>query len=561
MGQVGVCCLQIVILLQALLLFSCNAELSRHTPLSGHLVPRDPTTSLADPVAATTTAEESPTITPTNTHAPQPSPTHITEPSISIVLNCKEEYGTFCDKVGNATLDAITELLRVVDIDNGNITVRVNYTSFCEQKCLNDTYGWGAPGSQFAMPATDGIDQDYLYPQILAKQYRKTGNWVAQDVDIEINHDAYMNAVDYDAAELVGWNGAGVPPGGKFWFKGDSPIHDYQVDLTYIILHELLHGVGVISSWGAYFYAASSSLRTVIGDVFDEEELRLITPNPSWELLYGAGPVFITGFQRNMIFDKYLDVKFTSTNQGDLITMKDYNLQLLNFCVQDNDAFIINFVRKFLNESMSRQSAELFNTFSIANTVSFNFRLTSTNSSLFNTNTYLNQTYQRLTLLTGDSVMNSYSHPNSRNNNRPGLTISHLPDEYASTPDFIMAETFQLGVTLDQMVNTAYNDTPPITYLDTLENGTVVFRNYRSPIGPGILRMLDSMGYSTVLRRMNYTMIDTDASNQDDDGREDKTCNLKSYKGQHLSNNSAVSKLPSRNFVMLFVLLPLLLFC
>ena len=69
------------------------------------------------------------------------------------------------------------------------------------------------------MPATDGIDQDYLYPQVLAKQYRKTGNWVDQDVDIEINHDAYMNAVDYDAAELAGWNGTNVPPGGKFWFK------------------------------------------------------------------------------------------------------------------------------------------------------------------------------------------------------------------------------------------------------------------------------------------------------------------------------------------------------
>ena len=42
------------------------------------------------------------------------------EPSISVVLNCA--YGDYCNKVGNATLDAITELLRVVDIDNGNIT-------------------------------------------------------------------------------------------------------------------------------------------------------------------------------------------------------------------------------------------------------------------------------------------------------------------------------------------------------------------------------------------------------------------------------------------------------
>lgn len=66
------------------------------------------------------------------------------------------------------------------------------------------------------------MDPNYVYPQSLAKQLALYGNssaWADHDIDLEINHDPYMNAVDYDAATSAGWNGTGVPPGGKYWFK------------------------------------------------------------------------------------------------------------------------------------------------------------------------------------------------------------------------------------------------------------------------------------------------------------------------------------------------------
>lgn len=56
----------------------------------------------------------------------------------------------------------------------------------------------------------------------MAKQlapYNNTSAWANHDIAIEINHDAYMNSVDYEQAYKNGWNNTGVPPGGKYYFK------------------------------------------------------------------------------------------------------------------------------------------------------------------------------------------------------------------------------------------------------------------------------------------------------------------------------------------------------
>ncbi|KAG2218670.1 hypothetical protein INT45_007839 [Circinella minor] len=514
------------------------------TPI--HILPRDPITTLADPVSTTATptgenedthdeneeSDNSPTPTTTLlTVKPSPSPpprhdstTNSSNPSYTVTLNCG--YDSFCEKIHIAAIDAVKELVHVLDIENNNISVSVNYTSFCDRSCSNDTFAWGAPSRQLQIPSGDGIDSDYSYPQILAKQFFKIwGDWVDHDIDVEINHDVYMNAVDYDAAEELGWNGTGVPPGGKYWFKDEGPIRDDQVDMTYIILHELLHGVGIISSWGAYF-GESSPLRALIGEGFEDEELRFVTPSPYSTILYGAGPVFVTNFQRNTLFDKYLNVQYMSLNETNSINMQDFSVQLLNFCVQDNDAFIMRFVYRFLKTSMSTLSAQVYNAFSIPNTMTFNFRLTSTNTSLFNTNQYLNITYQNMTLLTGDSVVKGYAEQAGRINNRPGLRISHLSDDYADTPDFIMTRNYKTGATLQQLVDIGYNNTPVINYTEETTNGTLITHTYRSPIGPGILRILDSMGYSTVLKRTNYTRMDSDSNDQVESENKDKSCDL-----------------------------------
>jgi hypothetical protein len=122
-------------------------------------------------------------------------------------------------------------------------SIEASYYSFCDNSCANSTLGWGAPSSQFTLPNTGGVDPNYLYPQSLAKQlapYNTSNTWSAEDISIELNHDAYMTVVDLDAAYSNGWNGTGIPPGGHFWFQvcGKTLLYDCLGSLRryYIIL-------------------------------------------------------------------------------------------------------------------------------------------------------------------------------------------------------------------------------------------------------------------------------------------------------------------------------------
>lgn len=63
---------------------------------------------------------------------------------------------------------------------------------------------------------------NYIYPQALAKQlapYSNTSAWANHDIAIEINHDMYMNSINYEKAYNEGWNNTGVPPGGLYYFQ------------------------------------------------------------------------------------------------------------------------------------------------------------------------------------------------------------------------------------------------------------------------------------------------------------------------------------------------------
>jgi hypothetical protein len=79
------------------------------------------------------------------------------------------------------------------------------------------------------LPFEDGADLNYVYPQALAKQlapYSSTSVWSTYDVEIAINHDAYMNSTDLDQAVKQGWNGTGTPLNGKYWlFVSKHFIH------------------------------------------------------------------------------------------------------------------------------------------------------------------------------------------------------------------------------------------------------------------------------------------------------------------------------------------------
>ncbi|CAO3675581.1 unnamed protein product [Rhizopus stolonifer] len=429
------------------------------------------------------------------------------DPLVQYDLECKADE-TFCNKVSKAVGAAIDEFTRVVNIKN-SLLIKVSYYSFCEVACSNDTYGWGIPTSQFTLPFEEGADLNYVYPQALAKQlapYSSTSVWSQYDVEITINHDVYMNAVDMDQATEDGWNGSKVPSNGKFWFLNDTEILDFQIDFRIIILHELLHGLGLLSAWAAYFLTNKSPFKSLVDGIIDPLELQLVTPGPYWYINQDTGPAYITGFQPTMIFDKYLmvvDSSFSNTTQISSLSTLSFDMQ--NFCVDtNNDAFIINFIRLFNAANQSTTAHKLWVSLSQPETLRFQFQPPQVANSSYNLNSYLNQTYQNMTLMTGKNLFTEVSYETTDPAiNRPGLMMAHLDDRYAETVDFLMTQDYPLGNTLDTLVNRYYNAIPHIRY-NTTTNHTKV-ETYRSPIGPGILRMLDSIGYSTILTRTNYT--------------------------------------------------------
>ncbi|CEI89499.1 hypothetical protein RMCBS344292_03854 [Rhizopus microsporus] len=425
-------------------------------------------------------------------------------------FNCKADEA-FCSKISNSINAAINEFTQVVNIKVA-LLLKISYYSFCEISCSNSTYGWGVPTSQFTLPFDEDDDLSYIYPQALAKQlapYSSHSLWSNYDLEIAINHDVYMNSVNTEQAIRNGWNGTSTPPNGKFWFSNDTDILDYQVDFRAVFLHELLHGLGILSSWAAYFWTKMSPFRMLIDGIIDPLKVELVTPSPYWFVDGDAGPAYLSGFQPTMIFDKHLTViddSFNTTRSSFRLSELAVDMQK-NFCVNNTeDAFIFNFVQIFSAANQSVAAHKLWVSLSQPETLRFQFRPPPVANSSFNRIDYLNRTYESMTLLTGQDMFAELVHETvDPSVNRPGLKIAHLDDMYADTVDFLMTRVYHPGRTLESLVTEYYNEIPEIRYNTTMNNSTVVEKIYRSPIGPGILRMLDSLKYSTVLTNTNYT--------------------------------------------------------
>ncbi|ORZ06498.1 hypothetical protein BCR42DRAFT_337161 [Absidia repens] len=480
---------------------------------SHHLLPRDDNTTTS---SSTTSSGTSNTTNPTGTHSSSNS-THIFHYNQTTVnrtaafnvdyqLNCKVNDDPFCAKVENGIRLALLEFAHVIDLKT-KININITYHSFCDEGCSNSSYGFGIPSSQFILPFDTGPDLNHVYPQALAKQFVRSFDsssvWAASDVTIELNHDAYMQSVDYGKAESLGWNGTGIPPTGRFWFMDDptSNINEDQVDFRYVVLHELMHGLGFLSSWAAYFWSSTSPFRQLVENALDDSLLKVVTPGMYWSVLENYGPTFITGFQSTLIFDKFL-----VSTQPSLANMSQLGFHMQEFCQQDTQAFILNFINSFQGTPQYTNAVSLFDTMATPQTLFFDFATPAVANSTFLTNAYLAATYHNMTLLTGSAVLDTQLEQFDQTSSRPGTAISHVDDDYNSTVDFLMTKGFLMGQTLEQLTDEMYGALPSaITYSIITSNHSIVeHRNYTSPIGPGILRMLDTMGYSTALTNTSY---------------------------------------------------------
>ncbi|CAB4445449.1 unnamed protein product [Rhizophagus irregularis] len=193
--------------------------------------------------------------------------------AFQFVFSCGVPDQVLCSKAENSFKEAG---LIIANLVNFTTPLRVNatFTDFCRDLGECDGKILGAASAARTIPLQDDDNKIRQYPQALAKQFllQPEPQWGPFDIQ------AFFNA----EADL--------------FFDGDTtPITPNQFDFRYIILHELIHGLGFASGWNSYFSSDNGNNAVAL------------TPDPGFlEQLTGLNdPVTFTGFEETA-FDKYM---------------------------------------------------------------------------------------------------------------------------------------------------------------------------------------------------------------------------------------------------------------
>ncbi|RHZ78992.1 hypothetical protein Glove_153g51 [Diversispora epigaea] len=285
--------------------------------------------------------------------------------------------------------------------------------------------GYGRPDRFIQLKDKDGVVR--LYPQALVKQFDSVDHPEYNKYDITANFNSESTA---------------------FWFSGDpNPPTSEQVDFRIVIVHEFIHGLGLLTQWADYFNPTTIAL----------------TPFPSF--LRNNGTITFTGFQET-VFDKHL--VFTNNNN-------------------------INNPEKYLTSVR-----EKINTFAGGPKANTKFDNSSSFTASFVNSSNYNYAKNLLTKAITSGTIGFLPH-NAKNNNDillietslnpflSGSNLNHLDNNtYANTRDFAMRWRFQRGVTLETLY---------------IANGGD--KSNSCVIGPNTIKILETIGYQTINYRKN----------------------------------------------------------
>jgi len=233
------------------------------------------------------------------------------EEAFQITFNCEIRNSGICRKAEKDFKDAAYMISNVINIYSGPILINATLVSFCElahpdgsacnvndesRRKLGQAYPYASHPAKAVNPS-DGDTDIYLYPQALFKQLnivsKGTPDYAEYDITAEFNSD-------------VNW---------YFHYQNTDRIDDEQHDFMYVAIHELVHGLGFITSWK---------------NLFDDIKLkylgpRLITATKGNENV-------IMGWQHMQIFDKYVQINKTGAflkDRGKVITSYGNNNEIV----------------------------------------------------------------------------------------------------------------------------------------------------------------------------------------------------------------------------------------
>lgn len=165
------------------------------------------------------------------------SKTEIDRP-FTVNFKCDFPDKSICDKA-HKSYDIVFDLLSDLLVLKRSIVVDASYSYFCQgdspaPSCDTANLGLASSASHWLL-TEPGLNPTTAYPQALAKQLSTVEyNWAPADIIAKFNGDKLPNGAS------------------RFWFEGDGKMKQDQYDFTYVVMHEVLHGLGILSYFGTY---------------------------------------------------------------------------------------------------------------------------------------------------------------------------------------------------------------------------------------------------------------------------------------------------------------------
>jgi hypothetical protein len=262
----------------------------------------------------------------------------------------------------------------------------------------------------------------------------------------------------------------------KFYFQSQGgKIGKDEMDFLLVVSHELVHGLG---------------FATIYNDHFNEKPQALF-PSPE-AAIFTDGRAKINNFLES-IFDRYVVVK---EGKRSLTTITDvfngYVAGSKDKMFKDESEAIQNFIES----SQYQVAKDLLNTAQVEGSMEFVF------------DTKIKAPFPSLVLETSLKPYTSSS------------SLSHVSAKnYADTKDFLMTHEMSSGNSLQKLVSSVGSDS-----WDT------------APYGPGLLAMLETIGYT--LKQNPHSNITSDSSSTDSSTDNSKSGNKRSNFGQKSINVS-----------------------
>jgi len=356
--------------------------------------------------------------------------------AFQIDFNCKIKDLKICKKAETNFNKAANAISEVLVIYSGPILINATLISFCElahpdgSACNADDptrrkLGQAYPYSSYPAKAVDPEDGDtdaYLYPQALLRQLNIASDYPdfqSYDITAEFNAD-------------VNW----------YFEEGeDDRIDDDQHDFFYVATHELIHGLGFISSW-----------RTLLDLQFE-----YLTPRA--KVGVARGEDIVMGWYQMQIFDKYIQLNKTGSY------LKDMGKKIMSY---GNNGEMIKQDQWLEGFHLSESGQVAQEVYDLATSGKNVFSIMSLDHDLI---TYLQTIKSKFVA---------------------GTCMGHIDnDEYTNKPDFLLRPYVPKGEDVDDLIEKG-----SFSYLSEEEKKHKEIW-YKTAFGPHLLAILETIGWPT----------------------------------------------------------------